>query len=172
MNDPTTTSGDRFGVYLFFLAHMAGFGALTFYLAYHAQSQEVYSVGAILILTYLPFYLLMFGADEVLWLAINAALALLMIDSWLKWLALPWLPAPGAEPNWIITDFDEFPLSRHIFPAAILIMYQFLLRNMLIDALRARFNPHRNHFVGALFIVMTGAQVMLGRWLGGLPPIS
>jgi hypothetical protein len=165
MKDPATTSGNRLGLYLFFLAHMAVFGALTFYLAYHDQSQEVYTVGTILIITYVPFYLLMFGADEILWLSINAVLAVLMIDSWLKWLAVPLLPAPGSAAKWMITDFDKFPVSRHIFPSTILVMYQFLLRNLLIDVLGARFNPRRNLFVNALFIVVTVAQIMLGRWL-------
>jgi hypothetical protein len=44
-------------------------------------------------------------------------------------------------------------------------MYQFLLRNLLIDVLGARFNPRRSLFVNALFVVMTVAQIMLGRWL-------
>jgi hypothetical protein len=65
----------------------------------------------------------------------------------------------------MITDFDKFPVSRHIFPSTILVMYQFLLRNLLIDVLGARFNPRRNLFVNALFIVVTVAQIMLGRWL-------
>jgi hypothetical protein len=165
MKDPTTTSRNRFGVYLFFLAHMAAFGTLTFYLAYHDQSPRVYTVGALLIITYVPFYLMMFGADEILWLSINAVLAVLMIDSWLEWLAVPLLPAPGTAAKWMITEFDRFPVSAHIFPGTILVMYQFLLRNLLIDVLGARFNPRRSLFVNALFVVMTVAQIMLGRWL-------
>ncbi len=42
MNDPATTTRNRFGLYFFFLGHMTVFGTGTFYMAYHVQYGDLY----------------------------------------------------------------------------------------------------------------------------------
>jgi len=166
MNDPATPLGKRIGIYLFFLAHMAAFGTLTFYLAYHTQQGDLYGVGGIPIIAYVCFYLILFGLDEILWLAINSVLGILMIHGWLETLALPFIPEPGTVGTHIITEFDKFPASRHILPGAFLVMYEFMLRNLLLDVLGARHDQRRNRFVGWLFLAISGAQILLARYAG------
>lgn len=160
MKDPATPLGKRLGIYLFFLAHMTGFGALTFYRVYHAQGGYTFAV--IPVVLYVIFYLLFFGADEILWLVITSLLGLLMIYGWLETLALPFIPEPGTAGEHIITNFGTFPARTHILPGAFLVMYEFTLRNMLIDVLGARFNERRNRLVGWLFIAISAVQVLLG----------
>ena len=166
MNDPETTLRKRLGIYLFFLAHMAAFGTATFHITYHKQLGDVYSVGVISLLTYVLFYLIMFGVDEILWLVITSVLGLLMIKSWLGTLALPFIPDPATAGDRILTDFDDFPARRHILPGAFLVMYTFMLRNMLIDVLGARFNPRRDRYVGWMFVAISGVQILLARLKG------
>ena len=161
MQDPSTPFRKRVGIYLFFLADMAGFGTLTFYLTYHQQQGESYMVGAMLVIIYVLFYLMLFGADDVLWLFINGLLGALMVRSWLETLATPFIPPPSMLGHGIITDFDGFPVVRHILPGAVFLMYQFMLRNFLIDALGARFNPRRKRYVGWLFVVVSVVQILL-----------
>jgi hypothetical protein len=166
MKDPATPLPKRLGIYLFFLAHMAVFGTATFYMAYHVQQGDIYAFGVIPILIYVPFYLILFGADEILWLVITSVLGLLMIYGWLETLALPFIPEPGTAGDHIITDFDKFPASRHILPGTFLVMYEFMLRNVLIDVLGARHNQRRNRYVGWLFVAFSGMQILLARLLG------
>jgi hypothetical protein len=80
---------------------------------------------------------------------------------WPETLALPFIPEPGTAGKHIITDFDKFPISRHILPGTFLVMYVFMLRNALIDVLGARHNERRNRYVGWLFVAVSGAQVLL-----------
>ena len=163
MNDPATPLSKRLGVYLFFIAHMSAFGTATFYLTYHSQEGDAYKFGAIALITYVPFYLMMFGAEEMLWLVITSLLGLLMIYGWLETLAQPFIPKPGTAGDWIITDFDRFPAGRHILPGAFLVMYMFLLRNMLIDVLGARHDERRSRYVGWLFVAISVVQILLAR---------
>lgn len=148
MNDPSMPLGKRIGIYLFFLAHMAAFGTLTFYLAYHTQKGNIYGVGGIPIIAYVFFYL---------WLVINSLLGILMIHGWLETLALPFIPEPGTVGTHLITEFDTFPAGRHVLPGAFLVM---------MDVLGARHNQHRNRFVGWLFLAVSGAQILLARYAG------
>jgi len=166
VNDPGTSLRTRLGLYVFFLAHMMVFGTLTFYMTYHQQAGDAYTVGTIAILVYVPFYLILFGPDEILWLVIGSVLGLLMIYGWLETLAQPFIPAPGTVDDVFITDFHEFPVGRHILPGAFLVMYEFTLRNLLIDLLGARHNQRRSRYVGWVFVVISVCQILLA-WLAG-----
>ena len=166
MKDPATPLRTRLALYLFFLLHTAAFGTATFYVTYHLQRADAYVFGAIAILVYVPFYLILFGADEVLWLVITSVLGLTMVYSWLETLALPFIPEPGTGSDRIITEFGKFPASRHILPGTFLVMYQFMLRNLLIDMLGARHNQARDRYVGWLFIAVSAAQILLGGHKG------
>ena len=166
MKDPATPLRKRIGIYLFFLAHMTAFGTLTFYEAYHTQSGQLYGVGGIPVILYVLFYLLFFGADEMLWLVINSVLGMLMIYSWLQTLALPFIPEPGTAGGYFITDFAKFSAGRHILPGAFLVMYQFMLRNLLVDVLGARHNERRSRYVGWAFVAISGVQILLARYQG------
>lgn len=166
MKDPATPLGRRVGLYLFFLAHMTGFGALTFYQCYHVQRGDFWSAGTIALLTYVPFYLLMFGVDELLWLVVTSLLGVLMIYGWLETLALPFIPEPGAVPSPIATDFSKLPVSRHILPGAFLVMYEFMLRNLLIDLLGARHDERRARLAGWAFLALSGVQILVGALQG------
>ena len=167
MNDPMTPASTRLGIHLFFLAHMAVFGTGTFYLAYNVQQGDIYSAGVIALITYVPFFLILFGVDEILWLVVTSVLGLLMIYGWLEILAQPFIPDPNTAHKWIITDFDKFPASRHILPGTFLVMYEFMLRNLLIDALGARHDPRRNRLVGWLLLAISCAQILFAKNVEG-----
>jgi hypothetical protein len=161
MQDPETPPRTRFGLYFFFLAHMTGFGTLTFYVTYHGQMGDAYTIGAIVVATYIPFYLIFFGADDILWLVIGSVFGVLMIYGWLETLAQPFIPEPGTVNKVFITNFDDFPVGRHILPGTFLVMYEFLLRNLLIDLLGARHNLRRSRYASWLFVAISGVQILL-----------
>ena len=165
MKDPATPLSKRLGIYLFFLAHMAVFGTLTFYLTYHEQVGDAYTFGTIAVITYVPFFLMLFGSDDMLWLVITSVFGLLMIYGWLETLALPFIPDPATARDLTITDFEKFPASRHVLPGTFLVMYEFMLRNVLIDVLGARHNLRRNRIVAWLFIAISSAQILLARYV-------
>lgn len=172
MNDPTTPLSTRLGLHLFFLAHMTGFGTLLFYLNYHTQQGDYYAVGIIPVLLYAFFFLIFFGVDEILWLVVTSVLALTMIYGWLEMLAQIFIPAPGTAGTWVITDFHKFPTSRHILPGTFIVMYEFTLRNLLIDALDARHDPRRNRLVGWLLVAITCAQILIAKYAEGASTTS
>jgi hypothetical protein len=131
-------------VYPFFLLHMAMFGGSGFLLAYADGGVPLlflYLHGGFAILVYLVFYFAMFGVDEMKWMAINAGLGLLGIR---------------AEIGWLLARFGkrvaDFPWYVHVIPFAYYILYTFLLRHMLLDALAAREDEARRRWVERAYI--------------------
>jgi len=134
-------------VYPFFMFHMAAFGAAGFFMAYSANGPGagfLYMHGGIAILVYLVFYLTIFGAEEVKWMFINAALGLFGIY---------------AEIGWILglfgTTLEDYPLYIHVVPFLYYILYTFLLRQAFIDITGSRENPRRRRRVERTYILLS-----------------
>ncbi len=142
--------GDKisgFKIYPFFLIHMGMFGFSGFYMAYAATNADttfLFMHGGIAILTYIIFYLAIFGKEQVKWLFINSALGLFGIY---------------AEINWILSLFDkqihDYPFSRHIIPFLYYILYTFLIRQMFLDFFNAREDADRERIVNRAYVVLS-----------------
>jgi hypothetical protein len=48
------------------------------------------------------------------------------------------------------------PFYYHIIPGAYIVLYTFLLRNLVIDLMRARENPDRMKIANGLFLAISG----------------
>ena len=158
-------------IYLFFIAHMGVFGTATFFLTYGEQNIEFATMfGGFAVFVYAIFYLVIFGFDELKWLFINSLLGVLGIYGWLEELAHYFLPnAVGGEAfvNTIYTkytSFSQFPIAWHLLPGTFFIMYEFLLRNFLIDLFGARKKTERKRSVGILFILISIIQFLISRF--------
>jgi hypothetical protein len=131
-------------IYPFFLFHMLMFGGSGFLLAYAARDVDVgflYMHGGIAILVYVIFYIAMFGADEVRWMVINAALGLLGIRAEINWLL-----------GWFGKDVGDYPWYVHVVPFAYYVLYTFLLRQMVLDVAGVRDDPVRKARVEWLYV--------------------
>jgi len=140
-------------IYPFFLVHMLAFGSSGFFLAYSADSPDVsflFMHGGIAITVYIIFYLAIFGRDEVKWMFINAGLGALGILS---------------QINWALSLFDkqvdQFPWYVHVVPFLYLVLYTFLLRQLLLDLFRARENKQRQRRVETGYVVIAVAICLL-----------
>ena len=158
-------------IYLFFIAHMGIFGTTTFFLTYGEQNIEfAVMFGGIAVFVYAIFYMVIFGFDELKWLFINSLLGILSIYGWLEELAYHFLPSPGADKSSFggihekYISFSQFPIAWHLLPGAFFIMYEFLLRNFLIDLLGARKKTERKRSVGILFIIISITQFLISRF--------
>ena len=143
-------------VYPLFLLHMGIFGASGFFLAYSdpgAPLAFLWMHGAFAILVYLVFYLAIFGLDEVRWMVANAALGLLGIYTEIDWL----LGLTGRHAA-------DFSWARHAIPFGYYVLYTFLLRHMVVDALSTRADPVRRRRVEAGY-VWVSALSYLALWL-------
>jgi hypothetical protein len=131
-------------IYPVFLLHMLMFGLSGFFLAYGAEEVDLaflYMHGGIAIFVYVIFYLTIFGLDEVKWMFINAGLGILGIYG---------------QINWLLSLFDrqlsDFSWIRHPVPFTYYILYTFLLRQLLLDLLKARDNESKKKKVEYGFI--------------------
>ncbi len=122
-------------IYPFFLFHMAVFGASGFFMAYGGKPAEVgglYAHGGLAILTYLVFYIVLFGVDKVKWMLINAALGIYGIS---------------IEVGWILALFgkkiSDYPWYVHVVPFTYYVLYTFLLRQAVLDISGAREDEQR-----------------------------
>jgi hypothetical protein len=137
-------------IYPFFLFHMLLFGCSGFFLAYGSQDADtlfLYMHGGIAITVYVTFYLAIFGRDEVNWMFINAGLGILGIYGQINWL----LSLFGLH----LQDFSWF---RHPIPFTYYILYTFLLRQFLLDILKARTNARRKKTVEFTYV---GLSILL-----------
>jgi hypothetical protein len=122
-------------IYPFFLFHMLMFGGSGFLMAYGSQDADtmfLYMHGGIAITVYVVFYLAIFGLDEVKWMFINAGLGILGIYGQINWL----LSLFGLH-------LQDFSWLRHPVPFTYYILYTFLLRQFLLDILKARADANR-----------------------------
>ena len=140
-------------IYPFFLFHMLMFGGSGFLLAYAARDVDVgflYMHGGIAILVYVVFYIAMFGADEVRWMVINAALGLLGIR---------------AEIGWLLGRFGkriaDFPWYVHVIPFLYYILYTFLLRQVVLDLAGAREDEARRRQVDRFYVAGSLAMYLV-----------
>ena len=134
-------------IYPFFGIHMLMFGLSGFLLAYATTKPDViflYLHGGIAILVYLVFYLVIFGRDEIKWMAINAALGAFGIYS---------------QMGWILARFgkriDDYPWYVHVTPFLYYVLYTFLLRQFLLDVTRSRDNPSRRTVVNNAYVAVS-----------------
>jgi hypothetical protein len=137
-------------IYPFFLFHMLMFGLSGFFMAYGAQDVEVFFLfmhGGIAITVYVIFYLTIFGLDEVKWMFINAGLGILGIYG---------------QINWLLSLFDkqlsDYSWIRHPVPFIYYILYTFLLRQLLLDLLKAREDENKKKKVEYGYI---GVSILL-----------
>jgi len=138
-----------YAVYPFFLLHMLMFGASGFLMAYAKQHPPVgflYAHGGIAIIVYTIFYLALFGRDEVKWMFINAGLGLLGICSQIGWL----LAFAGRR-------FSDYPWYVHVVPLLYFVLYTFLIRQAVLDIMRAREDEGRRRMVERCYVVITVA---------------
>lgn len=133
-----------FMIYPFFLAHMLMFGGSGFFMAYTDEGPPVlflYAHGGIAIVVYTVFYLAIFGRDEVKWMFINAGLGLLGIYTQIGWL----LSLFGKE-------VGDYPFYRHVIPFLYFVLYTFLVRNAVLDLMRAREDEIRRKRVESVYV--------------------
>ncbi len=142
----------RWFVYPFFGFHMLMFGLSGFFMAYAANRPDlvfIYLHGGIACFVYLMFYRAIFGAEEVRWMLINAALGILGIYSQIGWL----LETFGKNIN-------DYPWYVNVTPFLYYVLYTFLLRQFLIDVTGSRGNVARLKWVNALYV--TGSLLVYG----------
>ncbi|MFC3715210.1 hypothetical protein ACFONC_03470 [Luteimonas soli] len=142
-------------VYPFFLIHMLMFGIAGFVLAYAVGDPVfLYMHGGIAIVVYLVFYFAIFGREQVTWMFINAALGILGIYSQIGWI----LGLFGR-------NVDDYPAYVHVVPVLYYVLYTFLLRQLLLDVTRSRYNPARRRLVEAAYVVVSLGFYGLSLWL-------
>jgi hypothetical protein len=137
-------------IYPFFFIHMLMFGGSGFFLAYGSQDADtlfLYLHGGIAITVYVVFYLVIFGLDEVKWMFINAGLGILGIYGQINWL----LSLFGLH-------LQDFSWLRHPVPFTYYILYTFLLRQFLLDILKARTNTNRKKKIEFAYV---GLSILL-----------
>jgi hypothetical protein len=160
MNGRAYSSGDEIPgtfVYPFFLIHMLAFGLAGFAMAYSGVPIEiVFMHGGIAIAVYMIFYLAIFGLDEVKWMFINAGLGLFGIIS---------------QIDWILSLFgrhvSDYPVYVHIVPFLYWVLYTFLIRHAVLDALGAREDEARRSRVEYGYIGVSVAFYLLAHFLEG-----
>lgn len=134
-------------VYPFFLLHMLVFGCSGFYLAYAQQRAPelfLYLHGGFAVLIYVVLYVTIFGADEVKWMFINAALGLTGIYSQLVWI----LARFGVR-------IDDQPWHVHVIPFLYYVLYVFLIRHAFLDFFDAREDPARRARVEMAYVAIS-----------------
>ena len=145
-------------VYPFFLVHMGIFGLSGFLMAYGSDRPDLvflYMHGGFACLTYLVFYVVIFGVDRVGWMLVNAALGLFGIYAQIEWI----LSAFGKRA-------DDFPVAVHAIPFLYYVLYTFLLHQMMLDVFRARGDRRRRRWTDAAYIA--GSLVVYGGLWAGL----
>jgi len=145
----------RWFVYPFFGFHMLMFGLSGFLMAYAKERPDLFFIylhGGIACFVYLIFYRLIFGAEEVRWMLINAALGILGIYAQIGWL----LERFGK-------DIYDYPWYVNITPFLYYVLYTFLLRQFLIDVTGSRSNVARLKWVNALYVA--GSLLVYGGML-------
>ena len=149
MNGKKFEAGDEvspWAIYPFFLFHMGIFGASGFWMAYNSPETPplifIYAHGGFAILIYLVFYVSIFGAEEVEWMFINAALGLFGIYAEINYLL-----------SWFGKTASDYSYARQAVPFLYYVLYTFLLRQGLLDLTGARDKPDRRRIVEAIYIV-------------------
>jgi len=136
-----------YGIYPFFLLHMAMFGGSGFLLAYSGDDVPtafLFLHGGFAILIYTVFYVAMFGWDEVRWMFINAVLGIYGM-----WCEIGWLLGLFGK------QLSDFPWYRHIIPFLYYVLYTFLLRHLFLDVFNAREDPQRQQRIEMGYIVLS-----------------
>lgn len=144
-------------IYPFFLVHMLMFGLSGFIMAYANDGPPLlflYAHGGIAIFVYTVFYLTIFGRDEVKWMFINAGLGVLGIYTQIGWL----LSLFGKE-------VSDYPAYRHVTPFLYFILYTFLIRNAVLDLMKARDNETRRKRVEYVYVAVTTAIYVVSYFL-------
>lgn len=144
-------------IYPFFLFHMLMFGGSGFFMAYADKGPPVlflYAHGGLAIVIYTVFYLIIFGRDEVKWMFINAGLGLLGIYSQIGWL----LSLFGKK-------VGDFPVHIHVIPFLYFVLYTFLIRNAVLDLMRAREDDIRKKRVEYVYIAASVAVYTISHFL-------
>jgi len=138
---------ERFAMYGFFSVHMLIFGVSGFWFAYAGSDVGVLfrcMHGAIAVVAYSCFYVMLFGLDEVKWMFINAGLGILGIYS---------------QIGWILGQFgrkiDDYSTATHVIPFLYFILYTFLFRQAFIDLMGARENAARRRKVEILYVIIS-----------------
>lgn len=144
-------------IYPFFLIHMLGFGASGFLMAYTQNGPPVaflYLHGGIAIFVYIIFYLAIFGADEVKWMFINAALGLLGIYTQIGWI----LQLFGKK-------IGDYPIYVHVIPFLYFVLYTFLLHQAVLDITHSRDDAPKKSRVEFGYIAVSVAIYLVSYFL-------
>ena len=143
-------------IYPFFGIHMLMFGLSGFLMSYAEHGPDLFFIylhGGIACAVYLVFYRVIFGAEEVRWMLINAALGILGIY---------------AQVGWILERFgrriDDYPWQVHVVPFLYYVLYTFLLRQFLLDVTRSRDDPSRRKLVDTLYVLASTVVYGLLLW--------
>lgn len=150
INDTTYPRGTEipwYKVYPFFLVHMLMFGGSGFFMAYSDKGAPLlflYAHGGFAIATYTGFYLSIFGRDEVKWMFINAGLGLLGIYSQIDWL----LSLFGKKAG-------DYPVYVHVIPFLYFVLYTFLIRQAVLDLMRAREHDMKRKRVEHVYVALS-----------------
>jgi hypothetical protein len=160
MNGRAYTRGDEIAgatEYPFFLIHMLAFGLAGFAMAYSGVPIGiVYMHGGVAIAVYIVFYLTIFGLDEVKWMFINAGLGIFGIVSQINWL----LSLFGKH----VADYSPYV---HVIPVIYFVLYTFLLRHAVIDALGVREDESKRSRVEWGYVGVTLAFYLIAHLLEG-----
>lgn len=142
-----------YAVYPFFLLHMFMFGGSGFLMAYVENGPPtafLYAHGGLAILVYIGFYYAIFGRDEVKWMFINAGLGILGIYTQIGWLV-----------GLFGKNVADYPLHIHVIPFMYFVLYTFLLRQALLDLLKAREDGIRKKLVENGYVAVTTAIYLI-----------
>jgi hypothetical protein len=124
-NKPTVLREAKRFIYPFFGIHMLAFGVSGFVISYAVNDIFFAAMhGGIAIFVYTVFYLVIFGIDKVLWLAINSLLSI----GWI-------MTVLGTIVGLFGQDISAYPRYAHIIPGTYLVLYLFLRRHAIIDGL-------------------------------------
>jgi drug/metabolite transporter (DMT)-like permease len=161
INGQTYTKGTYiswYKIYPFFLVHMLMFGGSGFLMAYASEGPPLlflYAHGGFAIVIYTVFYLSIFGRDQVKWMFINAGLGLLGIYTQIGWL----LSLFGKE-------VGDYPIYKHVIPFLYFVLYTFLIRQAVLDLMKAREDDMRKKRVEYAYVAMSVAIYVVSFLFG------
>jgi hypothetical protein len=138
---------------------MLAFGASGFLMAYSDSGTPLrflYAHGGLAIVVYLAFYISIFGIDEVKWMFINSALGLFGIYSQIGWL----LSLFGKK-------VDDYPIYIHVIPFLYFVLYTFLIRQAVLDLMKAREDERRKKRVEYIYVAAFVAIYTISYFIEG-----
>ncbi len=134
-------------IYPVFLFHVLVIGSALFYTAYSGKGPPaVFLVlgGISSAAIYTLLYLAVFGFDEIKWMFINAGLGILGIFSQLDFAV-----------SFFGWKLNKYPWYIHIVPFLHYILYTFLVRQMILDILKAREDESKRRKADGIYVLIS-----------------